>query len=845
MAKRSNLIVVLGLAVFVIGAAATYFIAKDDGGEHHSASGRSTVLYAAKPIPAGTSGSSAPEPGPGEEASHRRVGQAGQRPHRPDAARRARPPSCGVPEGSVLTTDQFPQAQTRIGTLKIPEGKTALAVELGQRAGRGRVRPGRRPHQHLRRAQGRPVQLPGRAQAELVMQNIEVLSVNGASLVDRRQASRGGAGLLYLLAVTPGRGRAAHLPDHLPGRSTSRSSPKDQAPVRGTPGVERWPDALKTLRKERSHAQPEDPRSGPRRRSWPAGPERRRRAPSPSRGRALRAPRARWATLLTEEGPFDVLVAGPSLGTRSGLARLRLIRDELPGMSLVLAFTRRPDASCGTSSAPAPSTCSSCRWRDKELRDTLERAVGTAPAADGGHAGRDGLRVAGGASGHAWHACSRSRRPPAAAARRSSPPTSPTSCSRYTGKRRVHRRPRPAVRRGVAPPCACGRSTRSSTRCQREDDEDGDLGAHIEEYMRHPRDRLSCWPRPEDPSEADRIDPPDVTRILEAAAHQVRLRHRRHAAAADRGRAGRLRPVRHALRDGHARPAERPQHGRVPRHPRPAEDPDRQRPADPQQGRDATSASTSTRSPSCSRRASQSVLPYAKEVSRSINLGMPVIAFAPALRDQPRLNAGLIPVLPEAAPAACRERGNGQGAPRASSPACSAPSCTRPSRKGGDREAVREAGRPRGRGAGPGRSRAARPTRSPGRSRPPGPRRPRTAPRRPAPGGRSKRKVRELVLAEVAPKMRRPRRRALAAEVKAALDRILQREDVKVSPSSGASSSRRSSRTPSATARSTRCWPTRPSPRSCATPTTTSGSSATAASSTPTPPSPTTPSTAR
>ena len=46
----------------------------------------------------------------------------------------------------------------------------------------------------------------------------------------------------------------------------------------------------------------------------------------------------------------------------------------------------------------------------------------------------------------------------------------------------------------------------------------------------------------------------------------------------------------------------------------------------------------------------------------------------------------------------------------------------------------------------------------------------------------SKRKVRELVLAEVAPKVSGLSSDALSAEVRAALDRILQREDVKVSP---------------------------------------------------------------
>src|SRR5207302_5694763 len=48
--------------------------------------------------------------------------------------------------------------------------------------------------------------------------------------------------------------------------------------------------------------------------------------------------------VLTEEGPFDVLVAGPSLGTRAGLARLEVIHDELPAMSMLHAFNRRPEA---------------------------------------------------------------------------------------------------------------------------------------------------------------------------------------------------------------------------------------------------------------------------------------------------------------------------------------------------------------------------------------------------------------------------------------------------------------------------------------------------------------------
>src|SRR4051812_23293871 len=62
MARRSNVIVILGLAVFIVGAAAPSFLVRDSGGSNSSSasvSGGVPVLYAAGNIPAGTSGSSA------------------------------------------------------------------------------------------------------------------------------------------------------------------------------------------------------------------------------------------------------------------------------------------------------------------------------------------------------------------------------------------------------------------------------------------------------------------------------------------------------------------------------------------------------------------------------------------------------------------------------------------------------------------------------------------------------------------------------------------------------------------------------------------------------------------
>ena len=62
------------------------------------------------------------------------------------------------------------------------------------------------------------------------------------------------------------------------------------------------------------------------------------------------------------DGPFDVMIAGPSLSTKTGLASLQAIHDEAPATSLVLAFASGPTPPCATSSGPGPWTCSNYPW---------------------------------------------------------------------------------------------------------------------------------------------------------------------------------------------------------------------------------------------------------------------------------------------------------------------------------------------------------------------------------------------------------------------------------------------------------------------------------------------------
>jgi Flp pilus assembly protein CpaB len=199
MARRSNLIVFLGLAVFVVGALATYLLVRDNDEGPTTSGPRATVLYAAKDIPAGTTGSSAVSQG----MVRSKAIDVAARPENAltDTSQLAgRTAILGVTEGQVLTADQFRDAQTRIGTLRIPEGKTALALQLNNIAGVAGF-AGAGDHINIYGLLKPDTDHPGGA-AKLIMQNVEVLNVNGTTLV-ANQGQPGGAGLVYLLAVNP------------------------------------------------------------------------------------------------------------------------------------------------------------------------------------------------------------------------------------------------------------------------------------------------------------------------------------------------------------------------------------------------------------------------------------------------------------------------------------------------------------------------------------------------------------------------------------------------------------------------------------------------------------------
>jgi Flp pilus assembly protein CpaB len=157
-----------------------------------------SVYYAATAVNAGTAATSAVAEG----AIRTRSVLPADRP--PNAVTdpsqfAGRVSAAAIPAGVVITTEMFPAPQTRIGTVVIPAGERALALELAPIAGvAGFAGAGDRIDVY-----GVAKGAGGAAPAvRLVLQGVEVLSVNGVGLT-AVQGQPGSPNLIYLLAVTP------------------------------------------------------------------------------------------------------------------------------------------------------------------------------------------------------------------------------------------------------------------------------------------------------------------------------------------------------------------------------------------------------------------------------------------------------------------------------------------------------------------------------------------------------------------------------------------------------------------------------------------------------------------
>jgi len=216
---------------------------------------------------------------------------------------------------------------------------------------------------------------------------------------------------------------------------------------------------------------------------------------------------------INANGPFDVLIAGPSLSTKTGLSALQAIHDETPATALVLAFAKRPDATLREIIRTGAIDLLQLPVADRNLHDSVERAISmsrshpatepamtvhtTAPARNLGTVFT--VSSATGGCGKTFYATNLAY-----------------YLHQYTGKRTViidldlqfgevstalRLRPRFTI----------------SDLLSREDIDEVDLAQHIDEYVVAHDSGVMVLPAPKDPSDADRIHPVDVQRVIEAA----------------------------------------------------------------------------------------------------------------------------------------------------------------------------------------------------------------------------------------------------------------------------------------------------------------------------------------
>lgn len=230
MSTKTRAMLVAGFVIFVAGTSGAAYVGSRGNRDTGTGAQKAQVLYAARGVDAGTAGATALASG------QVRVRQIDASTLPPNAVTEpsqlsGRVASAAIPAGTTLTAEMFPAPQTRIGTVVIPQGKRALALQLESVPGvAGFVGAGDHIDVYVV-SKGNNGAPPG---VRLVLQGAEVLNVNGTGLVSQ-QGQPGAPNLVYLLAVTPAESeRLIYLTEF--EKLYFDLVPKGEAPVT-TPGV--------------------------------------------------------------------------------------------------------------------------------------------------------------------------------------------------------------------------------------------------------------------------------------------------------------------------------------------------------------------------------------------------------------------------------------------------------------------------------------------------------------------------------------------------------------------------------------------------------------------------------
>jgi pilus assembly protein CpaE len=226
--------------------------------------------------------------------------------------------------------------------------------------------------------------------------------------------------------------------------------------------------------------------------------------------------------LMAQQGPFAVMVAGPSLATRSGLRRLASVHEEFPATSVLVIFADRPDASLREIIQVGADDILRLPLDTAELVLALERTLdisqrrsarGTSPVvasvAPSAPEGRRPARVftvssATGGCGKTFFATNMA-----------------LFLARHTGKKVVL--VDLDLQFGEVSTALRLRPNYTIYDALHRDGEAENLefAEHLSEFLVEHESGFSVLAAPKDPAEADRIAPPDVTRVLEVLRSQA------------------------------------------------------------------------------------------------------------------------------------------------------------------------------------------------------------------------------------------------------------------------------------------------------------------------------------
>lgn len=200
MTSRTRVALLAGVTLLVAGGGGAAYLATR-GPTTDASAGKVTAYYAVSPVQVGTAAATALAEGAIRPKSVLPSELAADGVREPSQLS-GRVAGAVIPAGALVTTAMFPDPQTRIGTVVIPAGKRALALEIQPLAGvAGFVGAGDRIDVYgVVAGDGAPPSAPG---VRLVLQGVDVLNVNGAGL-PAAQGQPGSPSLIYLLAVTPG-----------------------------------------------------------------------------------------------------------------------------------------------------------------------------------------------------------------------------------------------------------------------------------------------------------------------------------------------------------------------------------------------------------------------------------------------------------------------------------------------------------------------------------------------------------------------------------------------------------------------------------------------------------------